>query len=66
MDGSFSNNDDLNSELGDFIFLSDVNNNSKAIYFQSFKIKRVVRSVLGRNSALLRMSFIRSSKYSRF
>jgi hypothetical protein len=46
-DSSFSNNDDLSSQLGYTIFLSDSTGACQPLYYSSHKSKRVTRSVLG-------------------
>jgi hypothetical protein len=46
-DSSFSNNEDLVSQLGYIIFLSDSTGACQPLYYSSHKSKRVTRSVLG-------------------
>jgi Reverse transcriptase (RNA-dependent DNA polymerase) len=46
-DSFFSNNDDLSSQLGYIIFLSDSTGACQPLYYSSHKSKRVTRSVLG-------------------
>jgi Reverse transcriptase (RNA-dependent DNA polymerase) len=46
-DSSFSNNEDLSSQLGYIIFLSDSTGACQPLYYSSHKSKRVTRSVLG-------------------
>jgi hypothetical protein len=46
-DSSFCNNDDLSSQLGYIIFLSDSTGLCKPLHYSSHKSKRVTRFVLG-------------------
>lgn len=46
-DGSFWKNWDLSSQLGYIVFLCDYDDNNCVLAFRSFKIRRVVRYVLG-------------------
>lgn len=46
-DASYASNDDKSSQLGYFIFLSDDSKNCQPLYWNSYKSKRVTRSVLG-------------------
>jgi hypothetical protein len=46
-DASFANNDDLSSQLGYVIFLSDKDGCCSPLHYSSHKSKRVTRSVLG-------------------
>ena len=46
-DSSFANNLDLTSQLGIMILLTDSSGSANVLHFNSYKSKRVVRSVLG-------------------
>ena len=46
-DSSFSNNQDLSSQLGIIVVLTDATGTANVLHYNSYKSKRVVRSVLG-------------------
>lgn len=46
-DGSFTDNEDMSTQVGYIILMCDANKNCNVIHFSSHKSRRVVRSVLG-------------------